>query len=549
MKKSFIPIFYLLLVMLASCQKELSQEQGNIPAEGSLQQVGGDCLPHTVNGTFVAGTALTSTNTLQVTVNVTKTGRYEILTDTVNGYFFRAAGLFTALGTNQVTLVGNGTPFVSRTDNFIVSFDSTFCNLQVDVSQLGVGTLNGAPNTCAPIIVNGAYSPGVALTTNNNAVVQINVTTAGSLAVSTDTVDGIWFAGSAVFSTGVAQNMTLAARGSIAPTATTGTKTFRVRLGASNCTFTVPFLGPAAGTLNCTTPIFNGAYTANLAMNGSNTVQLAANVTGTGAYSITTDTVNGVWFSASGNFSAAGAAIFTVGGNGIPINQGTFTYTLRWGTNTCTFQIAYSPALSNDYYPRTANSSWSYENDDDPLDSVYVTAITPTLTANANVFNIFMSDDGLPAGLDSAGYYRKNGGDYFEWINLEDYGADDPVWMEYIMLKDNVPANTNWKTPAAGVTIAVSGTPTKIRFSNTVLQKDVSVALTTSGAATPITYNNVIVVEQKVETEILPGVWQDVSTLFGSGKSYYARGIGLIKFELSSIIGNFTQELRRYQVF
>lgn len=60
-----------------------------------------------------------------------------------------------------------------------------------------------------------------------------------------------------------------------------------------------------------------------------------------------------------------------------------------------------------------------------------------------------------------------------------------------------------------------------------------------------------IVVEEKYEAEVLPGVWQDLTTVVGYGKSYYARGVGLIKYEAFDATGAlaFQQELRRYQVF
>ena len=86
MKKPFFYLFLFSSILLITCQKEVSHETGGIPSEGSLLDDGsGDCLPKTVNGSYVAGTALSATaNTIQVAVNVTKTGSYTILSDTVN---------------------------------------------------------------------------------------------------------------------------------------------------------------------------------------------------------------------------------------------------------------------------------------------------------------------------------------------------------------------------------------------------------------------------------------------------------------------------------
>jgi hypothetical protein len=94
-----------------SCQKENSFEAGAGPSQGLLQGDGGDCLPKTVNGTYEEGTALNgNTNYIQVSVDVVATGTYTIYSDTANGVFFRATGIFTSTGIQTINLRGNGTP-------------------------------------------------------------------------------------------------------------------------------------------------------------------------------------------------------------------------------------------------------------------------------------------------------------------------------------------------------------------------------------------------------------------------------------------------------
>ena len=143
MKKHFFYWLALAFLVITGCQKEVSFELGNTPAEGSLQSdVTGDCLPKTVNGTYVATTALVpTTNSITVSVNVARTGTYVVTTDTINGYYFRGTGTFTALGATNVTLRGNGTPFAAGIDNFVVSFDSTICDIAVTVLPAGAGGL------------------------------------------------------------------------------------------------------------------------------------------------------------------------------------------------------------------------------------------------------------------------------------------------------------------------------------------------------------------------------------------------------------------------
>lgn len=127
---SFASVFFLLFIV--SCQKEKSFEQGKA-SSGSLQGNFGDCLAKTINGTYTATKDLADTNYIEVEVDVTETGRYTIYTDTVNGYFFRANGTFSTVGTNTVRLKGFGAPGSEGTNDFIMFYDSSFCNISITV--------------------------------------------------------------------------------------------------------------------------------------------------------------------------------------------------------------------------------------------------------------------------------------------------------------------------------------------------------------------------------------------------------------------------------
>jgi len=133
--KRIIAVFVLGVLVLAACSKELSYEGPDTPAEGSMQSaLTGDCLPKTVTGIYkVAVPLVADSNTISVAVNVTTTGTYLVTTDTVNGFFFNSTGRFTSPGTNTVKLRSNGTPFAAGVNNFRISFDSTFCDVQVTV--------------------------------------------------------------------------------------------------------------------------------------------------------------------------------------------------------------------------------------------------------------------------------------------------------------------------------------------------------------------------------------------------------------------------------
>src|SRR5260221_10957582 len=105
-------------MVIVSCQKETSYELSKTSAQGSLQsEVDGSCLSKTVSGLFTAATAVTSSNYIEVQVNVTNPGSYFISSDTLNGFYFRGTGSFTA-GTNTIKLTGTGTPVAAGTNNF-----------------------------------------------------------------------------------------------------------------------------------------------------------------------------------------------------------------------------------------------------------------------------------------------------------------------------------------------------------------------------------------------------------------------------------------------
>jgi hypothetical protein len=663
MKKQFLYWLCCGLFVIVGCQKETSFELGNTPGEGSLQSdVSGDCLPKTIAGTYQEGIALVPTqSTITVSVNVTKTGLYNILTDTVNGYYFKGTGTFTTLGPTNVTLQGFGTPFAQGVNNFVVSFGASICDIQVTVLPSGAGpavltlngapgncatptingnyilntplnasntvvlnvtvttagtynisttavngmtfsgtgtlatgaqtvtltgsgtpttagantipvtvggstcsfsvnvtsgaagSLDGAPNACTPATVNGTYTNGVALTGTNTVQIQVDFTSAGPYSISTNTVAGFSFSASGTATVGNDQSITLNGTGT--PTAT-GSQTFTVTFGTSTCTFTVNVVaggGPAVGTLDgapnaCTPATVNGTYRVGTALGASNTVQVQVDVTTAGTYTISTNTVTGFSFTKSGTLAVGNDQLITLDGSGTPTTQGTQTFTVTFGSSTCTFTVNVQPALSNDYFPRTTASNWSYELDDDVNDTLYRVVLPNTHSAIGNTYNIFMANDGT--GLDSSGYYRKttSPNNYFEWFDYGSWlGMDNPAWGEYIMLKDDVAAGTNWKTGAFNGTVN-GGTPVQVRFSYTILQKDVTISITTSTGTQA--YNNVIVVEEKIE--VFDGAnWQDLTAqLDYQGRSYYARGIGLIKFQEldASAAEQFQMELRRYQV-
>jgi len=555
MKKHLIYWLAAIALFAISCQKELSFEQGNSPAKGSLQSdITGDCLPKTVNGTFLAGTTLVpATNTITVQVNVTKTGTYTVYTDTINGYHFRATGTFTNLGANNVTLRGNGIPVQPGVNNFVVNFDTTFCDIQVTVTSPGIGNLAGSPNACTPISVNGGYSPGVALTSGNNAVVTVNVTTAGLINITTDTIAGIWFNFSGSLPQANGQSVTLQARGGPITAGTSGPQTFTVKLGASRCTFVVPVAAPAGGTLGggpgaCTPSQVFGTYAVGVPVNAAaaDSVHIEVSFTQAGAYNITANATpsQGFSFAASGIAAVGNNQTITLIGSGTPTTAGPQTFTVTFGTSTCTFVVNVGAAANTDHFPLTANSWWSY----DDIDGIFVFGDSLTrlninpITLSGNVYRIFQNqDDTTP--FDSS-YYRRISNDYVERNDVDYYTAiftfDVAQKGDILFLKEGLTTNQAWESAVFNGTF--SAVPASLKYTFTCT--DANGTATINGN----NFTNVYKIAWRPKINIAGTGYQDE---FVSFESWYARGVGLIYFKINDLTGGPSSDIniQHWQVF
>lgn len=422
-----------------------------------------------------------------------------------------------------------------------VSFEKGASN-----ASIGSLAVDGSGN-CLGAVVSGVYYKDTAIKASNYVDISVQVDTVGTYTISTDTVNGYYFKASGTFNTAGTQTVRLVGGGMpLAP----GTNIFRVTYNGTICDFSVtviaatpPAGGSAVFTISCTgaTPV--GTYVAGTALTAANTITLNVNVTTIGTWSVTTaPAVNGIIFSGTGTFTATGAGTIILTASGTPTAAGTHTFTVTGGTGTCTFQCTTTAVVIPDYFPRTTNSNWSYEFDQDADDSLLIYVIAPTRTINGNTYNLFFYNDGVD--VDSFGYYRRTGADYFEWIDMGSYiGLDDPLWMEYTFLKDNLTTGGTWTsaqftgplTPPGGATTNVT-----LRWEFSITGQNIPVTVN----GTP--YTNVIRVKQELR-QLVGTSW----VLVAYFDSYYARDKGLIKQDLydnaNTII--YEQDVRRLVVF
>lgn len=248
--------FVLALVLAAgffACQKELDFETDPV-AHGSLKKdASGGCLPSTINGIYTKDVALTANNFVDVQLQVTNPGVYEISTDTVNGMWFNAVGTLASNGLQTVRLMGAGTPTTEGTQLLTVKFDGTTCTIEVFVTGPGTPAagfeLGGAPGTCTGATLSGTFTAGTAVAAGTTVTLNINVTSAGTYNITTATVNGISFSGSGYLADTGGQTLVLNATGT--PTEA-GNFSFIISNGVDNCTFVV--------TVEGTTPVQEADY-------------------------------------------------------------------------------------------------------------------------------------------------------------------------------------------------------------------------------------------------------------------------------------------------
>lgn len=410
-------LFLVLLFSTYSCQKELYFDKSC----GSLLDSAGFCRPSMLSGDYRADQVLGSGNYLDIQVDVETPGPYLIVSDTINGYSFKAMGSFGNSGSNSVRLYASGKPLQQGLNVFTINYCNTTCTFSVTVlppttppAQIELG---GAPGGCTGVIV--------------------------------------------------------------------------------------------------------GAYTTGIAMNASNVVVQDVIINSTGPYVISTDTVNGVYFSAAGSFTNTGNQTIDLSGSGTPLAPGVYTFTLTAGNSYCTFQITFAPAV--DYFPLSQNSFWTYSNALLP-DSLYKKSTTTT-TLGGNSYRVFSIGLGT-VGTNplSAAAFRKAGSIFYQYLAVDTFTnvvLDVPVPGEIPFLDEAAPVGTTWQSAEFSGT--ESGVQVKIRYS---FRLDASGGnLVVNGT----TYSNV----KKV-------FWQSQVNYNNTGyqadldmESYFALGVGLIQFKVA----------------
>ncbi len=215
----------------------------------------------------------------------------------------------------------------------------------LNTAGTSIYSFDGGTGVCTGAIVSGSYQVGTLLTTSNTATINVNVDSIGTYTISTNTVNGISFKGSGVFTAKGPQTITLTASGT--PTAAGA---FDFKPTATSCAFSVTVVGAnggptetaiysfTGGTAACTGATIFGTYAAGTPTTFAEQVDLNIKVDQVGTYNISTNTAGGFKFSATGTFTATGVQTITLTASGTPTAAGNFTF--KPAANACSFTVS-----------------------------------------------------------------------------------------------------------------------------------------------------------------------------------------------------------------
>ncbi|MFN2438221.1 MAG: hypothetical protein ABR503_03410 [Chitinophagaceae bacterium] len=423
-----------------------------------------------------------------------------------------------------------------------------------ETASPGKGSLQSeVTGDCLPKTVAGTYTAGRALNDSNFIEVELSVSSLGAYTISTNTINGYSFKATGTFSSTGTNRVKLKGTGT---PVTSGTDDFLVQFDTSACSIQVAVLpngsggSPATFTLQrtgsaCMNAVVSGSFVKNQALTAASKVDVQVNVTTIGSYTATTNTVNGFSFSGTGNLTATGLQTISLRANGTPQNEGPTSFTVTAGANTCTFSANVTtgttppPVPSNDHFPLTLNSWWSYDDPENAGDTIKRLNKGP-VSINSKTYQDFLETD--EGGGTTNYYYRKEANDYFEYTYVDAYSVltfDTEIEGDILFLKENLTTGATWNS--AEFSGRESGIAKKLRYAFTCT--DANGTATVGGKS----FTSVYKITFKPQVSTAGGAFTNEPLEW---TAYYAKGIGLIYLQGSIAgVGAYTVTIRNWQVF
>ena len=377
--------------------------------------------------------------------------------------------------------------------------------------------------------VSGTYTIEKDLTADNYVDIQVRVLMTGNYNISTDTKNGFSFLGEGKFTDTGIVNVKLAGEGKPVDT---GDYQFAINYNGSTCNFTVnvsiPEVGDAVYTLintpnECILDTIAGYFVKGVTIDSAvSKIFIDVDVSKAGAYSITTSAVNGYSFTGNGIFEAGGNQVIVLNGEGTPSTSGKDVFYVSTGTSSCSFTIDVLNVVavtSDDYFPLTRGSSWSYEDLTARGDTMMRTIID---TSNVNGIQYSLMEERKRGSPRTYKFRQSRGGEYFEYASVDEYTGslayvpavtDEIYFMNQVLFK-----GTTWESKEYQGAVS-GGQEILLKYVYTCLEKNTTVVL--NGKA----FTNVYIINVQPEIRALDYAYNSTGEDY---YYYYAKGIGVI---------------------
>ncbi|MGB4844249.1 MAG: hypothetical protein WBP16_07280, partial [Ferruginibacter sp.] len=177
-------------LLLPSCNKLEDTNPDGVSVGNLKKSTNGSCLPMVVRGIYKVDSILTDDNYVDIEVDVSVGGNFDITTDSINGVVFKKKGTI-GEGPGAIRLYASGKPVIAGVSTFTIRYGLSSCTFDVNVYDQGLGTalytLGGSPGNCSISSINGNYIVGQPMTASNTAELTVNVNTVGTYIINGNT--------------------------------------------------------------------------------------------------------------------------------------------------------------------------------------------------------------------------------------------------------------------------------------------------------------------------------------------------------------------------
>jgi len=227
---------------------------------------------------------------------------------------------------------------------FTLILDTISCTKEYSYEgkPMAVYNLTDVEDRCIDAVVKGNYVAGATLDSSHYVYITANVTKAGNYTIQTNVVNGISFMAVGNFPDTGSHTVILKATGK-----PDSTGVFKLNVvGDNGCFFSVEVVSDQlaeyvllASPGSCETFEVKGLYILNKEMDTSNIVTVNVEVLRRGNYALTTDTLAGIFFSATGFFNTTGKQTVRLRAVGTAKSSGLFYFKLLENGLPCDFKI------------------------------------------------------------------------------------------------------------------------------------------------------------------------------------------------------------------